>query len=163
MSTDKDETSNEIKFNSLYDTINNIYSISKPISRMLYIAKLKQAEGKDDKAIRDLTLGGVRDEVKRLLKQYETPYNIMIFFIGSIYALIAIENSNENLMSYLTTLNDEMLKKNSFHLTVNIIAFVEDCPYSVFPIWYKYEGRVYMQESQLYKDKPVIEKVNYSL
>ncbi len=62
-------------------------------------------------------------------------------------------------MSYLVNLHDEMRSKNSCHLTVNILAFVEDCPNSVFPVWYKYEGSLYSQESQQYKDKPVIEKV----
>ena len=62
-------------------------------------------------------------------------------------------------MSYLINLNKEMKSKNSQHTTVNVITFIEDCPTSVFPIWYKYEGSVYMQESQQYKDKPVIEKV----
>ena len=63
-------------------------------------------------------------------------------------------------MNYLVNLNKEMKSKNSLHTTVNVITFIEDCPTSVFPIWYKYEGSVYMQESQQYKDKPVIEKVN---
>jgi hypothetical protein len=63
-------------------------------------------------------------------------------------------------MSYLVNLHEEMKNKNSCHLTVNILAFVEDCPNSVFPVWYKYEGSVYYQESQQYKDKPVIEKVS---
>ena len=45
-----------------------------------------------------------------------------------------------------------------FHLFVNIITFVEDCPVSVFPIYYKYETSLSQQESQLYKGKPAIEK-----
>jgi hypothetical protein len=64
-------------------------------------------------------------------------------------------------MNYLVNLHEEMKNKNSCHSTVNIISFVEDCPNSVFPVWYKYEASVYSQESQQYKDKPVIEKVKY--
>lgn len=65
-------------------------------------------------------------------------------------------------MNYLINLYEDIKNKTSFHLTVNVISFVEDCPTSVFPVWYKYEGSVYLQESQLYKDKPVIEKVNFN-
>ena len=46
---------------------------------------------------------------------------------------------------------------NSSHSTVNIISFVEECPSSNFPVWYKYEASEF-KESQQYKDKPVIEK-----
>jgi hypothetical protein len=87
---ERNETSG-LKFGSLYDTVNQIYNVKKPISRILYITKIKEIQGKDDKVVRDLTLSGVRDEIKRLLKKYEEPYNIMIVYIGTLYALVAIE------------------------------------------------------------------------
>lgn len=61
-------------------------------------------------------------------------------------------------MSYLAQLHEDIKNKKSFHSTVNIIAIVEECPSSLFPVWYKYEGSEYEKESQVYKDKPVIEK-----
>lgn len=75
--------------------------------------------------------------------------------------IFKFQNSNENLMNYLSLLHEEMENKFSCHVTVNIISFIEECPTSVFPVWYKYEGGLYQKESQVYKDKPVIEKVSY--
>jgi hypothetical protein len=87
---ERNETSN-MKFGSLYDTISQIYTVKKPISRILYITEMKEIQGKDDKVVRELTLGGIRDEIKKLLKKHEEPFNIMIVYIGTSYALVAIE------------------------------------------------------------------------
>lgn len=61
-------------------------------------------------------------------------------------------------MSFLSQLHNDMKSGKSNHLAVNIITYVEECPNSVFPIWYKYEMTSYGKESQLYKDKTVTEK-----
>ncbi len=90
MNTERVETSH-LNFGSLYDTINQIYNVKKPISRMLYITKMKEVTGKNEKEGRELTLGGIREEIKKMLKKYEEQFNIMIVYIGTLYALVAIE------------------------------------------------------------------------
>lgn len=90
MNAEKIETPS-LKFGSLYDNINQIYNIKKPISRILYITKMKESSVKDEKIARETILGGIRDEVKKHLKKFEEPFNIMIFYIGTVYALIGIE------------------------------------------------------------------------
>jgi len=90
MSTEKIETPS-LKYGSLYDNISQIYNIKKPISRIIYIAKLKESNIKDEKVARETILGGIRDEVKKNLKKFEEPFNIMIFYIGTVYALVGIE------------------------------------------------------------------------
>jgi len=61
-------------------------------------------------------------------------------------------------MSYLSQLHSAVRSGKSLHSSVNIITYIEECPNSVFPIWYKYEMTSYGKESQLYKDKPATEK-----
>ena len=100
MSIERNETYG-MKFGNLYDTVNQIYNLKKPISRILYITKIKEIQGKDDKVVRDLTLSGIRDEIKRLLKKYEEPYNIMIVYIGTLYALVAIEVKFKNILKLI--------------------------------------------------------------
>ena len=90
MNSERVETSH-LNFGSLYDTINQIYNVKKPISRMLYITKMKEVTGKNEKEARESTLAGIRDEIKKMLKKYEEPFNIMIVYIGTLYALVAIE------------------------------------------------------------------------
>lgn len=75
-----------LKFNNLYETINKIYSVKKPISRVLYITKLRES----DKGGRE-TLTSLRDEIRKILKRSEEQFNIMIIYIGTRYALVAIE------------------------------------------------------------------------
>lgn len=158
---EKDETLTS-NFDNLYQTVNQIYNTKKPVSRVLYITKMKEFQGKEEKVVRETTILNVRDEIKRLLKKSGDPFNLMIVYIGHLYAFVAIEDTNENLLNYLNCLNEEIETKspNSCHMNVHIIAFVEECPVSFFPVYYKYEGSVYDKESQQYKDKPVIEKVS---
>jgi hypothetical protein len=61
-------------------------------------------------------------------------------------------------MSFLSQLHLDIKSGKSNHSAVNIITYVEECPNSLFPVWYKYEMTTYGRESQLYKDKSVTEK-----
>ncbi len=154
---------NDISTNylSLYDTVKKIYETKTVYSRVLYITKMKEQYLDNQKVDRVTTLSSIRDEIKKYLKQIEANSNLMIFYISTLYAFVAIENSNDNLMLYLSKLHKAIKSGDSFHETVNIIAFDEESPVSYFPTWYKYEGSAYDKESQQYKDKAVTEKVNY--
>jgi hypothetical protein len=80
-----------MKFDSLYDTINKIYQEKRPFSRVLYISKIKEFTSKDDKVTRETTLNSFKEEVKRLLRKLEGDFNYMIVYIGLMYAIIGIE------------------------------------------------------------------------
>lgn len=92
MNFDKDETVSSMEFDSLYDTISRIYNTKQPISRILYITEIKEVLAKEEnKPDREATFTNVREEVKRLLKKSEGTFNLMIVFIGTSYAIVAIE------------------------------------------------------------------------
>lgn len=66
-------------------------------------------------------------------------------------------------MKYLAHLHNEIKKEAVLHCIVKIMAFVEECPSAYFPTFYKYEGEIYENENQIYKDKTTLEKVFLSL
>lgn len=83
--------SQETQYENLYQTINKIYKEKSPISRVLYITKMKENANRDDKIGREITLTNLRDEIRKILKKGEHQYNLMIVYIGTVYALVAIE------------------------------------------------------------------------
>ena len=83
-------------FDNLYDTASLIYGKKKPISRLLYIAKIKdQGVSKDDKHARENTLNNFREEIKGKIKKLDSDddsgSNVMMIFFGIAYAFIGIE------------------------------------------------------------------------
>lgn len=74
-------------FKTLYETISRIYSIKTPISRILYMATIKES----DKLNKDQILSNLKDEIKRNLKKTGNKFNLMMVFIGTTNALVAIE------------------------------------------------------------------------
>ena len=76
---------------SLYDTISLIYNTKRPVSRLLYVAKLKELSGKDEKTIRDLIIEGFKKELVNFLKQIEESTNIMIMYLGTQHVLVSLE------------------------------------------------------------------------
>ncbi len=77
----------KFQFQTLYETINRIYSMKTPISRILYMATLKESE----KLGKDQILSNFKDEIKRNLKKTGNKFNLMMVFIGTTNALVAIE------------------------------------------------------------------------
>jgi hypothetical protein len=136
---------------SLYDTVSRIYLTKTPVSRLIYIVTMKES----DRTVKE----NLREEIKRKLSKNGKNFNLVLIYIGNLYALVGIESSNETIFSFLSVLLEEIKSKKSFHAAVNIITYVEECPVSVFPVFYKYEMTNIAKESQLYKDKPVTEKV----
>jgi hypothetical protein len=91
MNYENDETVNNTKYESLYDTVSRIYYTKKPISRLLYITKMKEKLSDNLKVEREKTLSNIRDEIKRLLGKSDEPSNLMIFYISTLYAFVGIE------------------------------------------------------------------------
>jgi hypothetical protein len=77
----------KFQFQTLYDTVNRIYSVKTPISRILYIASLKDSE----KTNKDNILSNVREEIRRGLKKTGNKFNLMMVLVGSTNVLVAIE------------------------------------------------------------------------
>lgn len=74
---------------NLNDTINQIYKIKTPISRLLYVTKIKEAYS--DKQSKETTLHMFKEEVRNYLRQLDRESNLMLIFIGATYAFVAIE------------------------------------------------------------------------
>lgn len=140
---------------TLYDTINSIYKNKESTSRVLYVAKLlHHEEKKDAKNKKDITSIYIQ-ELESILQTIDRKWNMMIIFVGTLYAFVGLENgSNDNIMKLLAHLKN----KTPMTETINIISVVEESPVSTLPIWYKYEGEVMEKESHIYKDKTTIEK-----
>jgi len=77
----------KFQFQTLYDTVNRIYSVKTPISRILYIASLKDSE----KTNKDNILSNVREEIREGLKRTGNKFNLMMVLVGSANVLVAIE------------------------------------------------------------------------
>ena len=77
----------KFQFQTLYETVNKIYSIKSPISRILYMATLKESE----KHSKDQILTNFKEEIKRNLKKTGNKFNLMMVFIGTSNALVAVE------------------------------------------------------------------------
>jgi hypothetical protein len=78
------------KFQSLYETVEKVYSESKPISRIFYLAKLK---GKDENKTKDVIMSQFTNEIKTLFRKHEG-FNCFIIFLNSSSgqnALVLIE------------------------------------------------------------------------
>ena len=146
---------------SLYDTVYREYKDKKPISRIVYLAKITQPQApptttkkKEKEAPKPDTTQHFISDLKGKLNTFTSPSNVMIIFVGDIYAFVGIENSTDNIMELVKFLKKGSTMTESAH----IILFNEDCPYSSFPVWYKYEGEVYEKDSQIYKDMTSAEK-----
>lgn len=146
---------------SLYDTVYNEYKDKKPISRIVYLAKITQPQAppttqkkKEKEPPKPDLIQHFIADLKGKLETFTSQSNVMIIFIGDIYAFVGIENSSENIMELIKFLKKGSTMTESAH----IILFNEECPFSTFPVWYKYEGEVYEKESQIYKDMTPAEK-----
>lgn len=146
---------------SLYDTVYNEYKDKKPISRIVYLAKITQPQAppttqkkKEKEPPKPDLIQNFIADLKGKLETFTSQSNVMIIFIGDIYAFVGIENSSENIMELIKFLKKGSTMTESAH----VILFNEECPFSTFPVWYKYEGEVYEKESQIYKDMTPAEK-----
>ena len=146
---------------SLYETVNKEYENKNPVSRLVYLAKIVQPEQPEKTKKKEQQQAPKPDiipkfiaDLEECLNTFDTQTNVMLIFVGAIYAFVGIENSTSNITKLI-----RYLKKGS-KMTENayIISFNEECPCSQFPIWYKYEGEVYEKESQIYKDMTPAEK-----
>jgi hypothetical protein len=149
---------------SLYDTMNKAYKDKIPICRLVYMAKIVQPvvedtgkKKKDKEKLKELSkeiIPNFISDLKKCLNSFETQSNVMIIFVGTIYAFVGIENSTSNIFSLIKYLKNESKMTEDIH----VINYNEECPYYNFPVWYKYEGEVYEKESQIYKDFSIPEK-----
>ena len=149
---------------SLYDTMNKVYQDKIPICRLVYMAKIVQPhvedtgkKKKDKEKLKELSkdiIPNFISDLKQCLNSFSTQSNVMIIFVGTIYAFVGIENSTSNIFSLIKYLKNESKMTEDIH----VINYNEECPNYNFPVWYKYEGEVYEKESQIYKDFSVPEK-----
>ena len=149
---------------SLYDTMNKAYKDKIPICRLVYMAKIVQPviedtgkKKKDKEKLKELSkeiIPNFISDLKKCLNSFETQSNVMIIFVGTIYAFVGIENSTSNIFSLIKYLKNESKMTEDIH----VINYNEECPNYNFPVWYKYEGEVYEKESQIYKDFSIPEK-----
>ena len=74
----------------LYDTMNKLYRLKKPISRILYIAKTKESGNRDEKINKEIVFNNITTEIKGFFGNSEV-FNCMIIFSGINYCTVAIE------------------------------------------------------------------------
>ena len=149
---------------SLYDTMNKAYKDKIPICRLVYMAKIVKPvvedtgkKKKDKEKLKELSkeiIPNFISDLKKCLNSFETQSNVMLIFVGTIYAFVGIENSTSNIFSLIKYLKNESKMTEDIH----VINYNEECPNYNFPVWYKYEGEVYEKESQIYKDFSIPEK-----
>lgn len=76
---------------NLFDTINAIYKEKTPVSRILYLAKIKETTDKDERLQREAIIGNFTNEVMKMFKRIDSKFYHMIVYIGTSYALLLIE------------------------------------------------------------------------
>ena len=147
---------------SLYSTLKRLYEKTQPCSRIILMFKITQVidpnarkrDKEKEKALNKDTNTNFLRELKLNLQSLTAQSNVMLIFVGTIYAFVGIENNTENIMQLL-----RIYKKGTKMVqSVSVIHYNEECPSFNFPIFYKYEGEVYDKESNIYKDVTPSEK-----
>jgi len=75
---------------TLYHTVNKIYNMKKPVSRVLYLAKTKESDSKDEKENNKIVINNIEEEVKTFFSGSEI-FNCMIIFSSVNYCTVVIE------------------------------------------------------------------------
>ena len=147
---------------SLYNTFKEVYDKANPVSRILMMLKIvqvvdplqKRKDKEKEKELNKDTIQNFINELKGFLNELSIPSNLMLIFVGTGYCFLGLENTTQNIMEILKIYK----KRTKMVENAHIIIFNEECPFSVFPVFYKYEGEVYDKESQSYKDLSSPEK-----
>ena len=77
-----------MEFPDLYQTINSIYQERTCISRILYLAKIKETGTKDEKITRENIISNFINEIK---KKIDNKFNCLILFLGTSYSIVILE------------------------------------------------------------------------
>lgn len=149
-------------YTSLYSKFSSVYKTVNPVSRILVMFKIVQVvdpaqrrkDKEKEKQLNINTIPNFINEFKGFLSEISKTFNIMLIFVGTQYCFAGIENSTENIIKLLNIYKEGTKMVEQVH----IINFNEECPCSVFPAWYKYEGEVYDKDSNIYKDVTPAEK-----
>jgi hypothetical protein len=147
---------------SLYDTFYAEYKAKKPFARIVYLAKIKQPESqqqqasqkKKDKEVKPELINNFIMDLKSKLQTLSGPSNVMIIFVGDIYAFVGVENTIADIESLIKFVRSG----SQFTEDAHVIVYNEECPTSMFPVWYQYLGEVYEKDNQFYKDMTSSEK-----
>ena len=77
-------------FPNLYQTINHIHKQSNPVSRLLYITKIKEI----DKLTREQIIANFSKELKKYFQKLDNNVNCLIIYLGTSYSLVMLEVNN---------------------------------------------------------------------
>lgn len=147
---------------SLYTTLKKLYDGKNPCSRIILMCKIKQVvdpnarrrDKEKEKALNKNTNANFLSELRSFLSALSARTNLMIIYVGTLFAFVGLENSTENLMEVVR----KYISSSSMVTGAKLIHFNEECPFPCFPVFYKYEGEVYEKESNIYKDVSPSEK-----
>jgi hypothetical protein len=81
------EEINPNAFPSLYNTITYLHKLNNPVSRILYVAKIKETE----KATREQIISNFNKELKKYFSKYDNKINCLVLYLGVTYSLIMLE------------------------------------------------------------------------